>query len=250
MKISQILMSLTIDIMNFSRDPIGKAIHGYSKNQKDLDIIVKSDICENDIIPLEVLFRSFNEMPEIEKTALSRVKGKILDVGACAGPHSLELINRGHKNIHAIDISKGSIEYLKSKNICAEQSSFLNHKQTKYDTILMLMNGIGVAGKLSNLKKTLQHANKLLNTGGILLCDSSDIKYLYEEEDGSLWIDLNEEYYGNFRFQMEYKNEKSSWFDWLYVDYDNLHKTAIEAGFKCQKITDENEHYLAELTKI
>ena len=80
MKISQILMSLTIDIMNFSRDPIGKAIHGYSKNQKDLDIIVKSDICENDIIPLEVLFRSFNEMPEIEKTALSRVKGKILDV--------------------------------------------------------------------------------------------------------------------------------------------------------------------------
>ena len=76
MKISQILMSLTIDIMNFYRDPIGKAIHGYSKNQKDLDIIVKSDICENDIIPLEVLFRSFNEMPKIEKTALSRVKGK------------------------------------------------------------------------------------------------------------------------------------------------------------------------------
>lgn len=250
MKISQILMSLIINIMKFHKDPIGKAIHGYSKNQKDLDIIVKSDICEDDIIPLEVLFRSFKEMPEIEKKALSRVKGKTLDVGACAGPHSIELINRGHKNIHAIDISKGSVEYLKNKNISAEHSSFLNHKQTTYDTILMLMNGIGVAGKLSNLKKTLQHANSLLNKDGILLCDSSDIKYLYEEDDGSLWIDLNEEYYGNFRFQMEYKNEKSSWFDWLYVDYDNLHKTAKQAGFKCQKITEENEHYLAELTKI
>ena len=243
-------MSLIINIMNFPKDPIGKAIHGYSENQKDLDIIVKSDICENDIIPLEVLFRSFNEMPEIEKTALSRVKGKTLDVGACAGPHSIELINRGHEDIHAIDISKGSIEYLKSKNISAEHSSFLNYNQTTYDTILMLMNGIGVAGKLSNLKKTLQHASKLLNKDGILLCDSSDIKYLYEEDDGSLWIDLNEEYYGNFRFQMEYKNEKSSWFDWLYVDYDNLHEIALEAGFKCQKIKEENEHYLAELTKI
>jgi hypothetical protein len=112
----------------------------------------------------------------------------------------------------------------------------------------MLMNGIGVAGKLSNLKRTLEHAKKLLNKGGAIYCDSSDVKYLYEEEDGSYWMDLISEYYGNFRFQMSLKQAKSAWFDWLYVDYDSLHQVATEVGFTARKIYEEENHFLAELT--
>lgn len=185
-------------------------------------------------------------MPDAEKLALSKVKGKILDVGAGAGVHSLELMDRGF-SVRAIDISSGAVDFMKSQQIDAVQSSFLTFKEGKYDTILMLMNGIGVAGKLSNLKHTLDHARKLLNKGGALYCDSSDIKYLYEEEDGSYWLDLVTEYYGNFRFQMSYKQAKSEWFDWLYVDYDSLHKIATEIGFTCRKIHDDENHFLAEL---
>jgi cyclopropane fatty-acyl-phospholipid synthase-like methyltransferase len=227
-------------------DPIGLAIQTYSKFQKPFDILVHADLCEDDIIPIEVLFRTFEEMPDAEKLALSKVKGKILDVGAGAGVHSLELMDRGF-SVRAIDISSGAVDFMKSQQIDAVQSSFLTFKEGKYDTILMLMNGIGVAGKLSNLKHTLDHARKLLNKGGALYCDSSDIKYLYEEEDGSYWLDLVTEYYGNFRFQMSYKQAKSEWFDWLYVDYDSLHKIAIEVGFTCRKIHDDENHFLAEL---
>jgi len=234
--------------MKYLNDPIGLAIYSYHKNQKDLDIIVKSDICTDDIIPIEVLFRSFSEMPELEKIALDKCQGEILDVGACAGPHCSELIKRGF-NVQAIEISKGAVSYLKSNNVSAELSSFLNYSNGNFDTILMLMNGIGIAGKLTNLEKYLIHAINLLNKNGKVLCDSSDIRYLYEEEDGSLWMDLNSEYFGNFRFQMEYKNCKSPWFDWLYVDYDNLHKIASSVGFSCKKIYEENNHFLAELTK-
>ncbi len=227
-------------------DPIGLAIQTYSKFKKPFDILVHADLCEDDIIPIEVLFRTFEEMPDAEKLALSKVKGKILDVGAGAGVHSLELMDRGF-SVRAIDISSGAVDFMKSQQIDAVQSSFLNFKEGKYDTILMLMNGIGVAGKLSNLKHTLDHARKLLNKGGALYCDSSDIKYLYEEEDGSYWLDLVTEYYGNFRFQMSYKQAKSEWFDWLYVDYDSLHKIATEVGFTCRKIHDDENHFLAEL---
>lgn len=227
-------------------DPIGLAIQTYSKFKKPFDILVHADLCEDDIIPIEVLFRTFEEMPDAEKLALSKVKGKILDVGAGAGVHSLELMDRGF-SVRAIDISSGAVDYMKSQQIDAVQSSFLTFKEGKYDTILMLMNGIGVAGKLSNLKHTLDHARKLLNKGGALYCDSSDIKYLYEEEDGSYWLDLVTEYYGNFRFQMSYKQAKSEWFDWLYVDYDSLHKIATEIGFTCRKIHDDENHFLAEL---
>ena len=231
-----------------NNDPIGLAINSYHKNQKDLDIIVKSDICEDDIIPLEILFRSIEEMPRLEKIALDKCNGKILDVGACAGPHSLELKKRGH-DVFAIDISKGAISYLKENSINAKQSSFLNLKKGEFDTILMLMNGIGIAGDLKNLGPTLTHAYSLLNNHGKVLCDSSNIKYLYEQEDGSVWEDLNADYYGNFRFQMQYKKAKGSWFNWLYVDYDNLHDIASSIGFKCQKVHEENNHFLAELIK-
>ena len=233
--------------MASNTDPIGLAIQTYVKTKKPFDILVHADLCDDDIIPVEVLFRSFEEMPEPEKLALSKSKGKVLDVGAGAGVHSLELMDRGI-TVTAIDISPGSVDYMKSMGIDAKLSSFFNFKDGKYDTILMLMNGIGVAGKLSNLKRTLEHAKKLLNKGGAIYCDSSDVKYLYEEEDGSYWMDLVSEYYGNFRFQMSLKQAKSAWFDWLYVDYDSLHQVATEVGFTARKIYEEENHFLAELT--
>lgn len=228
-------------------DPIGLAIQEYAKKRKPEDIVVSSDICEDDIIPLEVLFRNFDEMPEIEQTALQRASGKILDVGAGAGMHALYLQDQG-MNVECIDISPGAVEFMKSQGLKAERINFFSLKDRKYDTILMLMNGIGIAGKLSNLETTLTQAKNLLNKGGKVLCDSSDIRYLYEDEDGSLWIDLNTEYHGNFRFQMKYHKEKGAWFDWLYVDFDTLFQAAKNVGLKAQRVLEIDDHYLAEIT--
>lgn len=230
-----------------NNDPIGKAILTYSKNKKADDIIVSSDICEDDIIPLEVLFRSYDEMPELEQIALKKSSGKVLEIGAGAGVHALELIKKG-LDVTAIEISVGAVEYLKSKNINAIHSDFFKFNEGKYDTIISLMNGLGIAGTLSNLEKTLNHCKSLLNPDGKIICDSSDIRYLYEDEDGSLWVDLNTEYYGNFRFQMKYKDQIGPWFDWLYVDFDNLFKVAKKCGLKATRIYEKDDHYLAEIT--
>ena len=227
-------------------DPVGAGILEYSIRKKPFDIIVSSKICEDDIIPIEILFRKYEQMPEIEQVAIERSKGKVLDVGAGAGVHSLELFDRG-MDVFPIEISEGAVNYMKQMGLNARKVNFFNVKDEKYDTILMLMNGIGIAGKLSNLEHTLQHAKSLLNPGGKILCDSSDIKYLYQDEDGSMWVDLNSEYYGNFNFQMKHKNEKGPWFDWLYVDFENLHKAAENVGLKAKKICDNEDHYLAEL---
>jgi len=229
-------------------DPIGLAIQEYAVKRKPEDIIVSSDICEDDIIPVEVLFRKYAEMPDLEKLALERTKGKVLDVGAGSGAHALHLSDNGF-DVTCIDISQGAVDLMKKSGLKAERINFFSLKDQKFDTILMLMNGIGIAGKLSNLERTLEHAKSLLNPGGRILCDSSDIKYLYEdEEDGSLWMDLNSEYYGNFRFQMKYKKEKGPWFDWLYVDFDNLFKAAKNVGLKAVRLEEIDDHYLAEIT--
>lgn len=236
-------------MMDLKNDPIGLAITEFASTKKPTDIIVSSDICDDDIIPIEVLFRSYEEMPELEKIAIERVTGKILDVGAGAGIHSLELQDRGFE-VNPIEISQGAVDYMKRVGLNARKINFFDLKNEHYDTILMMMNGIGIAGNLSNLEKTLLHAKSLLNEGGKLLCDSSDIKYLYEDEDGSLWMDLNSEYYGNFRFQMSYKKERGPWFDWLYVDFDNLFKAASNVGLKAKRIYEHEDHYLAEISGV
>jgi 2-polyprenyl-3-methyl-5-hydroxy-6-metoxy-1,4-benzoquinol methylase len=228
-------------------DPIGKAIQDYAKFRKPADIIVSSDICEDDIIPVEVLFRSYDEMPELEKTALDECEGSILDVGAGAGSHALYLSDMG-KKVLAIDISEGAVDFMSANGLDAKQINFFDLKNQKFDTILMLMNGIGIAGKLSNLENTLNHAKSLLNPDGSILCDSSDIKYLYEDEEGALWMNLNSEYYGNFKFQMSYKKEKGTDFDWLYVDFDNLFKAAKNVGLKATRLYEKDDHYLAKIT--
>lgn len=228
-------------------DPIGKAIQDYARYRKPADIIVASEICDDDIIPVEVLFRKYDEMPELEQLALKECKGKILDVGAGAGSHALYLSDLG-MDVTAIDISSGAVEFMKANGLQAEKQDFFAYSGKKFDTILLLMNGIGIAGTLANLPKTLEHAKSLLNPGGCILCDSSDIKYLYEDEDGALWVNLNAEYYGNFRFQMNYKKETGTWFDWLYVDFDNLFQASKSVGLKTVRLYDKDDHYLAKLT--
>ncbi|MFM7663128.1 MAG: class I SAM-dependent methyltransferase [Bacteroidota bacterium] len=227
-------------------DPIGKAILDFHRTRKPKDIIVSSDLTDDDIIPIEVLFRSYEEMPNLEKRALDLAQGKILDIGAGAGPHSTYLKSQGFY-VKAIDSSPGAIEYLKNQGIEAECRNILDLKDETYDTLLLLMNGIGIAGKKSTLVPFLKHLKTLLNHQGQILCDSSDVKFLYEEEDGSYWMDLNSEYYGDFQFQMHYGKESSQVFPWLYVDYDTLHSAAVACGFLCRRLEVEENHFLAQL---
>ncbi len=232
------------------KDPLGKAIQAYlQKPDKKAEIVVHSKLCENDVIPVPYLFRKYADFPEIEKIALTHCQGKILDVGAGAGAHALYLSEKGF-DIHAIDISELAIEHLKNNGVSARVINFFDLQAEKHDTILMLMNGIGIAGTLANLENTLLKAYQLLNENGCVIVDSSDIRYLYEEEDGSIWLDLNAAYYGDFDYQMEYKGEIGEWFQWLFVDFENMKKTAEKVGFEVELLYQNEEQYLVKLKKL
>lgn len=232
-----------------NNDPIGLAIQDFLENKHDEHIIVSSDICDDDVIPVEMLFRSFDEMPELEQIALSLCEGKILDVGAAAGVHAKYLAETGF-DTEAIDISQGAVDAMLQNGINARKADFFKEQEGSFDTLLFLMNGIGIAGNLANLDATLLHAKKLVTAHGKLICDSTDIKYLYEDENGGMWVDLGSEYYGNFQFQMHYKNQQTENFDWLYVDFENLKQAAERTGWKAEKRYTEDDHYLAELTRL
>ena len=233
--------------MAFINDPIGKAIHDYTQSKSTENIIVKSDLCEDDVLPVPYLFRDFDNMPEIEQFALMSCEGKVLDIGAGAGCHSHFLKEKGIEVV-SIDSSEGACKFLKQKGLDVRNVDFMQFNEGKFDTILLLMNGIGLAGSLDRLPLVLKHLKSLLNKGGKILCDSTDINYMYTNDDGSVWIDLNAQYYGEMNFNMVYGDVESGWFPWIYIDPNKLTEYAIDAGFDVEILLEgENNHYLAEL---
>jgi len=227
--------------MAFENDPIGCAISEFSEKNAAENIIVYSDLCDDDVIPVNYLFRSFDAMPDLEKTALNLCLGKILDVGAGAGCHSVILKKKG-LDVTSIDTSKGAVDFMQKASLNTKQISILDFSGTQFDTILILMNGIGLAGTMDQLQPFLLHLKSLLNTNGKIYCDSSDLSYLYMEDDGSMLIDLNGKYYGEMKFNMKYKDIESGWFPWLYIDFENLQDHALAVGLKCT-LVQESENY-------
>jgi len=229
------------------KDLLGKALLDFYNGNSSEDIITSTNISGDDILPLNYLFRNYSEMPKLEKQALKLAKGKVLDVGCGAGSHSLYL---QQKNIlvKAIDISKGAIEVCKKRGVLnAELLPVLDEKQT-FDTILLLMNGTGIFETIKEVPKYLEHLKTLLNKNGQILIDSSDIKYMYEDEDGSFWQDLNSGYYGELDYFIKYKDEEELPMKWLYLDFTTLNIACASVGLHCEIIT-EGKHfdYLARL---
>ncbi|WP_321571669.1 class I SAM-dependent methyltransferase, partial [Parabacteroides goldsteinii] len=211
-----------------------------------------SSMFDEDEIPVKQLFRNFTEMPALEQEALRMSEGRILDVGAGSGCHSLALQEMG-KTVKAIDISPLSVEVMQKRGVkdaCLE--NFFNEQFSgSFDTILMLMNGSGIVGKIANLPIFFHTLKRLLAPGGCVWMDSSDLRYLFEDEDGNLDIDIDDDYYGEVDFRMQYKNIRGDRFDWLYLDFQTLSLHAANNGFKAEKIR-EGEHfdYLAKISRI
>lgn len=233
------------------KDLFGKAMYDFQTNNSPEDIITETSISEEDEMSVEYLFRSYDEMPKIEQKALQLATGKTLDVGCGAGSHSLSLQNDRNLDVTSIDISEKAIETCKLRGLKnAKVENILDFEGEKFDTIILLMNGTGIFGKLENCNTYLSKLKSLLNLGGQILIDSSDIIYMFDEdEDGGKWIPSETEYYGELTFTISYKGEKEETFDWLYLDYNTLQNAAIANGLKCELVTEGDHYdYLARLS--
>jgi SAM-dependent methyltransferase len=232
---------------NNNTDVLGKALWAYCKGNHDAHILVESLEMEAETQPIAHFFRSFNGMPELEKVALNKCRKKVLDVGAGAGSHALWL-QKQNRDVTALDPSPGAIKVMQARGIQKRHQGYVSDlPPKKYDTILLLMNGLGLAGRLDRLPIFLESLKKHLEPGGMILADSSDIVALYEQEDGSLMLPVHS-YYGEVTFRYVFENNSSEWFPWLFVDPEQLKKACHTIRCSMEIIyADSNNHFLVRI---
>jgi SAM-dependent methyltransferase len=236
-------------------DILGQALLDYQHGQQAAALTVQCSAADDEQLPAAYFFRTLLAMPELERQALDECRGRVLDLGAGAGCHALELQGRGFAEVRAIDQSTGAVQVMQARGVqqVAQHDVFDKRGQGErpYDTILMLMNGIGLAGTLEGLDKFLLHARTLLAPDGQILATSSDISYLYEDEDGALVFDLNGPYYGEVTYNFAYKGQASEPFPWLFIDASLLEDAARQAGYDVEFLgEDEAGQYLVRLTLV
>lgn len=240
---------MNTELLEKEKDPMGAAILDYHLHGTAGRLRVLSPDFDEDEIPVDTLFRSYDEMPVIEKTAIDMAYGKILDVGAGSGCHSIALEDMG-KDVEAIDISPLAVQVMQDDGINARLVNLFDPTFVgKYDTILMLMNGSGIIGSVSNMEAFFTRMKQLLNPGGCILMDSSDVSYLFEDDEEGMMVDLAASYYGELEFSMQYKRIKGESFKWLYIDFDTLDFYASQYGFRAEMVcTGGHYDYLAKLS--
>ena len=228
-------------------DILGTAMLDFINGRPYENIETRTSVAGLDELPLPYLFRTFDEMPELEQKALKMADGSVLDIGCGSGSHALWLQEKGLE-VKAIDISPGAIETCRIRGVkSAEVHDIWKLEGETFDTLLMLMNGMGICGKLEKLPDLLKKMKSLLKPEGQILADSSDLIYMFEDEDSESLP--SDHYYGEVQFETRYKNLRSDPFPWLYVDFHNLALHASHAGLKCEMICPgEHYDYLARLT--
>lgn len=227
------------------RDVYGEALQEFHvNNELSAPLLLHSTYGDIEEMPIEVFYRTEEDFPELEFIALSLCDGHVLDVGAGVGSHALYLQDKNF-TVTALEISGTACNIMRQRGVqdIIQQDFFLLENQ-KYDTLLFLMNGIGLAQTIEGFKNLLRHAKTLLTDRGQLLFDSSDISYLYEE----FRIQRPSYYFGEIGYQYEFKGVKGEPFKWLYLDQETLIKIAHEENWVVQVLfEDENDQYLVRM---
>ncbi|TDQ81243.1 methyltransferase family protein [Sphingobacterium yanglingense] len=231
--------------MNMHRDIYGEALNQFHRNgELSQPLLLHSTYGDIEEMPVEVFFRTEEDFPELELIALSLCDGTVLDVGAGVGSHALYLQEKGFETT-ALEISASACNIMRERGVLnIVQHSFWDYSEGTYDTLLFLMNGIGLAGDLAGFRRLLHHAKTLLTDRGQLLFDSSDISYLYEEYR----IKRPDYYFGEIGYQYEFQGHKGAPFKWLYMDQATLIRIAHEENWVVQVLyEDENDQYLVRM---
>ncbi len=243
--------------------PLGLALRDYLNGDAAAQVTVETEGEGIEVMSARHFLRDRGDFPPAEEHALALARGWVLDLGAGAGDHALALQARG-LTVTALDVSPLAVEIMRKRGVRdARRGDFhgfaglsgsagAGDAGGRYDTVLLMMNGIGLVGDLGGLDAFLERASRLLAPHGQILFDSTDLRLTRDlAERRALEARVREgRYLGEVRFRMSYRGRPGAWFSWLFVDPDALAGHAGPRGWRVQTLFEEEGGiFLARLTR-
>ena len=200
-------------------------------------------------------FSEYDAWRQVERDALSLVRGRVLDVGCAAGRFMLWLRDKGH-DVVGIDISPGAIEVCKKRGL--DESYVMSIGQVSrrigsFDTILLLGGNGALLGSAPQAKRNLTRLRRVTSTGGRLLCANRDWTTSRDDETRKKARDNMAEgkFSGEHRTRIRYKTFATPFFTSSRMSPDELQKIAAGTGWSVADILDRGEGiYIAVLEAL
>lgn len=228
------------------------ALKAYHAGNRSASFLIRRDDGFEVQVPVSLFF-SEQAFPDLEVRALDLCKGRVLDIGAAAGRHSMELIRRGF-SVTSLDIASDVEDILRDRGIKEIViSDVFTFSGDRFDTLLMLMNGIGIVGTVDRLDLFLNHAHRLVASGGQILCDSIDVSVTSDP----IHVAYRQQNIASGRqpgqqsFTITYENQQGAVFDWLHIDFPTFSRHCLKANWKAELIYEDGDgHYLCRVKEI
>jgi SAM-dependent methyltransferase len=200
-------------------------------------------------IETDEYFTLEGQLEELDALSLDRCRGRVLDVGAGAGRHSLALQRRGH-DVVAIDLSPVCSALCRERGVRDSRTFDVMRLASdeplgRFDSIFFGMQTIGVAGGMKPLEELLRRLSHCLEPGGELIVDSSALREAWDgdEEDQSPSR-------GEIVLSTRYRGLRGESFPWVYLAEEDLADSAQRAGYEMERLARvKSGEYLAVLRR-
>lgn len=201
-------------------------------------------------------FFQYEQWSPLERQAVGRAKGRVLDIGCGAGRHSLYLQHKGF-DVAAIDNSPGAIEVCQSRGLknarvlpIAEIDAF---EANCFDTILMLGNNFGLFGDAENAKSILKKMFRITSPEAQIIAGTRN-PYKTESPEHLEYHEFNRRrgrMPGQIRMRVRYGKAVGAWFDYLFVSQEEMRELLNDTGWQIEEFIGTAEaNYFAVLQKM
>jgi 2-polyprenyl-3-methyl-5-hydroxy-6-metoxy-1,4-benzoquinol methylase len=226
----------------------GQAMLDYLKGEEDACCILRRD---DGIAYPPIYAKQFfypDGLPELDRIAVERCSGRVLDIGAGAGSHSLAIQDRG-LDVTSIDISAKAVSVMSQRGCRdARVGDVFDSYSAPFDTVLVILN-IGIVQNLDGLARFLKQLGTLMTDQGQLITDSIDPR---NSEDHSYRKYTQDKiakgrYLGERTLRFEYKDQTSDWFEWMHIDPETLGHYVAQAGYSMKHLGVDGKRYLVSI---
>jgi len=242
--------------MKTSKDAYGKQLlTEYLEQRPTVEIIERDDNLILTASHEGMYFTGFEDWSELEKQAITKARGRVLDVGCGAGRHSLYLQEKGF-DVTGIDNSPGAIRVCKlrglKKALVRPVDEIDKFRAGSFDTIIMLGNNFGLFGSRRGARSILKKMARITTPDARIIAATLD-PYKTDSSDHLDYHRRNRRrgrMGGQIRFRVRFGRIVGDWFDYLFVSQAEMTEILEDTDWRIKELLDsEKANYAAVIEK-